>query len=84
MTQTTAIPLTPPVIAPGNVVKLDDGRIGIVEYAWSHPYCTGPERCYVVGIEQEFADWVTREQIARVYGVVDGVASVAAEAATPA
>jgi hypothetical protein len=81
-----SVPLTPPVIAPGRVVKLDDGRIGIVEYAWESPYCGKPqvERAYVVGIEKEFAVWASREQIVRVYGVPDGVASVAAEAATPA
>jgi hypothetical protein len=66
----TSIPLTPPVIAPGRVVRLDDGRIGLVEFAWEHPYCTGEARCFVVGVEREFADWVTREQIVRVYGVV--------------
>lgn len=64
----------PATVAPGNVVKLDDGRIGIVDTMRQSPM-VGPDgkpeqidRAYVVGIEKEFADWVVLNEISTVYG----------------
>lgn len=61
-------------IAPGNVVKLDDGRVGVVDtIAPSHyigsdgkPECI--DRAYVVGVSGEYADWIVLNQIDTVYG----------------
>lgn len=82
-----AIPLYQPYITPGRVVKLDDGRIGIVDTVRPSPCCEACgstqqiDRAYVVGIEREFAAWVLFTEIVRVYRVLEGVATSAAEAA---
>lgn len=58
-------------IAAGRVVKLDDGRIGIIDCIKPSPMANeqGIDRAYVVGVEKEFAAWVLFEQIVKVYGV---------------
>ncbi len=84
MSEPAGIPLTPPVIAPGRAVKLCDGRIGLIDSVAPSPMAgEGCERVYVVGIGKEFADWVTIDEIATVYGVVV-TAVLAAAAPRPA
>lgn len=62
-----------PTIVPGKVVKLDDGRVGIVDCIQQSPIIVNgkPEkidRAYIIGASNEFADWVVLNQIAHVYG----------------
>jgi len=72
------IDIFPREIAPGRVVLLEDGRIGIIDYVWQSPYYgeSQVDRAYVVGMNQEFADWVLPAQIAHIYGVVGNVQPV--------
>lgn len=61
------------VITEGKVVKLEDGRIGIVNCVRQSPIIVNgkPEeidRAYVIGVSNEFADWVVLNQIVKVYG----------------
>jgi hypothetical protein len=84
-----AIPLYQSVIAPGRVVKLDDGRIGIVDCVRPSPCCEACgskqdiDRAYVVGIEKEFAAWVLITEVVRVYGVLEPAAVSASFAPAP-
>ena len=62
-----------PTIAPRKVVKLDDGRIGVVNCIEPSPMIVNGkrediDRAYVVGLSNEFADWVVLNQIAKVLG----------------
>lgn len=73
--QSTAITLYQPHIVPGNVVLMDDGRVGVVDTIAPSPMI-GPDgkperidRAYVVGMRKEFADWVVLNQIVHVYKV---------------
>lgn len=66
----------------GRVVKLRDGRIGMIRHVETNSLGgVSARRAYVVGIEKEFGVWVTRFEIATFYGVVDGVATSATEVA---
>lgn len=61
------IDIVPPVIAPGRVVLLVDGRIGIID---SVRQPQGDyERAYVLGVNKEFAVWVLIGEVKHVYGV---------------
>lgn len=86
---TPLIPLYQPYIAPGRVVKLDDGRIGIVDCVRPSPCCEACgsmqqiDRAYVVGVEKEFAAWVLFTEVVRVYGVLEPAAVSASKTPAP-
>lgn len=78
-----AIVLYQPHIAPGNVVLMDDGRIGVVDTVAPSPMI-GPDgrperidRAYVVGMHKEFADWVVLNQIVHIYKVATSASKAA-------
>jgi hypothetical protein len=58
--------------AAGRMVKLHDGRIGLIDTVETNTLGgVTARRAYIVGVEKEFGAWVTRFEIARYYGVVD-------------
>lgn len=77
------IPLEQPAVASGKVVKLDDGRIGVVDCVRPSPMLGAngkPEqidRAYVIGASNEFADWVVLNQIVKVYGAASAAVATA-------
>ena len=78
------IDLFPRIIAPGRVVLLTDGRIGIIDVVCPSPCCdsNGVERAYVIGAQNEFADWVLFGEIAHIYGVAAATVRTSSAAAT--
>lgn len=78
------IVLYQPAIQSGSMVKLADGRIGLLDAVTPSPMpaekSLGIQRFYVIGIEKEYAAWVLREEIKTVFGIVEA-ATAATEVA---
>jgi hypothetical protein len=69
-------------MAAGRAVRLHDRRIGVIDSVRVNTLGgITTQRAYVVGVAKEFAVWVTRDEIARFYGVVEGVATSARDTA---